>query len=136
MLLQALGVGLVSLGLVGGTAAIRYDERGSATVKFAEHGKTRTITLGVARAPGYSCPVDVAQQLAPTDGLSARIKLTLREVGAELDRIEANNPGRVAPPGVARRYNGLAARERRLAKSFNRSVAEHNAVLADSCTKD
>ena len=136
MLRGALGIGLVSLGLVGGTPAIKYDERGSATVKFIEHGKTRTVTLGVAGGPGYSCPVDIGHQLAPVDRLSARIKLTLREVGAELDRIEAHDPGRVVPPYVARRYNGLAARERRLARSFNRSVAKHNALLADMCTKD
>ena len=135
MLQQVLGVGLASLGLVGGAAAIKYDDNGSATVRFTDHGKTRTVTLAVAGGPGYSCPADIDQRLAPTDMLSARIKLTLREVDAQLDRIEAQNPGRVAPPGVARRYNGLAARERRLAKAFNRSVARHNAVLEDVCTK-
>ena len=127
---------MASLGLVGGAAAVKYDDNGSATVTFTDHGKTRTVRLGVAGDPDYSCPAGIDRRLAPTDKLSARIKLTLRQVGVELDRIEAQNPGRVAPPGAARRYNGLAARERGLAKAFNRSVAEHNAVLEDVCTED
>jgi hypothetical protein len=116
---------------------VSYDESGSATVKVTDYGKTRRVTLGVARGgPQYSCPADIDDQLAPRDKLSGRIKLTLRDVGAELDRLEARNPGFVVLPAVARRYNGLARRERRLARAFNRSVAKHNALLKDECAED
>ena len=69
-------------------------------------------------------------------GGTAAIKLTLHVVGAELDQLEMQYPGSVLEPAVARRYRGLARRERRLAKAFNRSVAKHNAFLKEECTED
>ena len=126
--------GLAGLGLVGGTAAVKYDDSGSATVKVTDHGETRTVKLLVAPdGPRYSCPADIDDQRAPRDELSARIKLTLREVGAELDRLEVRYPGPVVEPVIARRYNRLARRERRLTRAFNRSVAKHNALLKEEC---
>src|SRR3954454_8917023 len=137
MIREALAAGLAGLGLVGGSAAVSYDDSGSATVKVTEHAKTRTVTLGVAGGgPQYSCPADIDDRRAPRDELSGRIKLTLHDVGAELDRLEAQNPGLVVLPAVARRYRGLARRERRLARAFNRSVAKHNALLKAECTED
>ena len=136
MIREALVAGLMGLGLAGGTAAVRYDDEGSATVKVTQHGKTRTVVLEVADQPRYSCPSDIDEQRAPRDELSGRIKLTLREVGAALNRLEARYPGRVAVPAVTRRYNGLARRERRLTRAFDHSVAKHNALLRQECEAD
>jgi len=137
MIREALAAGLTGLGLVGGTAAIKYDDSGAATVKLTEHGRTRSVTLGVDRGgPRYACPSDIDDLLAPRDRLTGRIKLTLRDVGAELDRLEAQYPGAVVEPAVARRYRGLARRERQLARAFNRSVAKHNTFLKEECSED
>ena len=136
MIREALAAGLTGLGLVGGTAAIKYDDSGAASVKLTEGGRTATVTLGVvAGEPRYSCPYDIDDRLEPRDKLSARIKLTLRGVGAELDQLEMQYPGAVVEPAVASRYRGLARRERQLAKAFNRSVAKHNAFLKEECTE-
>jgi hypothetical protein len=131
-----IGTGLASLGLVGGAAAIHYNDSGGATVKVKDHGVTRTVKLGGPGGQTYSCPNSAFEKMKPIDIQSGRIKLTVQDVEGEMKQIQAQNPGNVVPPGVVRRYNDLLRRDDQLITAFNNTVAQHNQILQSDCTKE
>jgi hypothetical protein len=135
MIRGVIGAGLASLGLVGGAAAIKYNDSGGATVKVKDHGVTRTVKLGGAGGQTYSCPAGTQSKLQPIDIQSGRIKLTLQDVEGELRQIQAQYPGGRAPGAVVGQYNDLVRRDRALTTAFNNTVAQHNQVIQSDCTK-
>ena len=137
MLREAVGAGLVGLGLIGGAAAVTYDDSGSATVEIEKGGVTRTTELGGQKGgPTYSCPADIDETLAPFDERSGRIKLTEEDVAAQLDQLDAQYPQQTVPPTIARQYNDLLDRDKQLVQAFNESVDKRNAILVRECTKE
>ena len=134
MIKELVATGLAGLGIVGGVAAVKYSDDGSAKVEISEDGQTRTVRLGADQSgPGYSCPAGIDSMLAPIDETSGRIKLTIQDVDAKIDQIDAEYPGQYAPGLVVKRYNALVEREHELTDEFNDSVDRRNAVLEAEC---
>lgn len=144
--------GLAALGLVGGTAAVVYNDSGDATVKIKENGVTRSVEIkGSSGGPKYSCPeVVVDEKVTPTVELAGRIKLTLHDVEtqlgpleSQLDAIQQRYRGGEAPGPVAdhynellSQYNGLVDRAEGLQSAYNDAVDKHNAVMAQECERE
>jgi hypothetical protein len=144
--------GLAALGLVGGTAAVVYNDSGDATVKIKENGVTRTVKIGGASGgPSYSCPKDVVEKkIDPTVELAGRIKLTLHDVETQLDPLKSQlntlkeqYPSGEAPGPVVNEYNGLRSRYNSLVDraeglqgAYNEAIDKHNAVMAEECERE
>src|SRR5262245_30168371 len=126
MLGRVAATGLAGLGLVGGVAAVNYDDSGNAKVKITENGKTRTVTIkGDKGGPAYSCPGDIDNKLAPIDEQVGRIQLTIRDVEGEIRRLEARYPQRAVPAPILKQFNALYDRDDDLIQAYNQSIDEH-----------
>jgi hypothetical protein len=144
--------GLAALGLVGGTAAVVYNDSGEATVKIKENGVTRTVKIGGASGgPSYSCPEDVVEEkIDPSVKLAGRIKLTLHDVETQIDPLESQldplksqidslesqldtlnerYPGGTAPGPVVSRYNSLSSRYNSLSSRYNSLRPRYNSLV-------
>jgi hypothetical protein len=144
--------GLAALGLVGGTAAVVYNDSGDATVKIKENGVTRTVKVGGASGgPKYSCPEDVVEEkIDPSIKLAGRIKLTLHDVETQIDPLESQldalknrypngeAPGSVVTEynGLLPRYNGLVDRAEGLQSAYNKAIDRHNEIMAQECERE
>ena len=135
MIRGLIGTGLAGLGLVGGAAAVHYNDSGGATVKVKDHGVTRTVKLGGGGGQAYSCPASATDKMRPIDIQSGRIKLTIKDVEGDMTQIEAQYPGGTAPGAVVRRYNALSRRDHELVAAFNQSIVQHNQIIQSDCTK-
>lgn len=106
------------------------------TVHIASGGKT------------YSCPAGENDKLHPLEqqagGLQVRIdtrRSQLKDITAQLNKIDAAYPGHTAPAQIAGEYNGLLKKgravettESQLVQHFNDVVDQHNSMLKADCS--
>jgi hypothetical protein len=136
MLRQVVGTGLVGLGLVGGTAAVKHNDDGSTSVKITDNGVTKTVKLGSGNGPQYSCPPGIDKTLDPMVKTTARIKLTLQEERAQYNQLDAQYPQRTVPGPILQQFNDLDRRDKELVDALNASTVQYNAALDEKCTKE
>lgn len=133
MIRRAVGAGLAGLGLIGGAGAVAYNDDGSATVTIKDKsGGEQTVQL---RGGGktFSCPDGTEEKVSPYDIRAGRFDLTIRQVRRRERKLEAQYPSHNARTPVARRYNALLRRDKRLVSAYNSTVDTRNEVIDADC---
>ncbi|MGH2959048.1 MAG: hypothetical protein ACRDKE_05545 [Solirubrobacterales bacterium] len=132
MLKEVVITGVVGLGLVGGVGSVVQNEDGSSTVTIDDHGKKSTVTIS-GDGKQYSCPSDVGENFDEMAIRLGRDEITSRRIRRQLRKIDRAHPGKTAPEAVAKRYNSLVEREKRITRDYNKIVDQHNDVLKSEC---
>ena len=119
---------------MAGAGSVAYHGH-SATVQIkGPNGQVHNVNIPFGKQQ-YSCPAGTNDKTEPLLIRMGRIKLTLKSVDAELNRIDKKYPGSHAPRKVVLRYNADIRRGRRLVKAANATTDAYNAILDHDCTR-
>ena len=132
--------GIASLGLIGGVGSVVYNNHGATVRIRGSNGQMQSVHIGFGKHR-YECPSGESQKLNPLVIREGRIKLTMKDVVAELRRLKAKPPGAHASrQAIARynavvpRYNAALRRARRLGSAFDATAHQYNAIIDSDCT--
>ncbi len=127
--------GLAGLGLVAGAGSVAYHNHGATVRIKGPNGQTQTVNIAFGKQR-FDCPAGTHDRTEPLLIRSARIKLTLRGIEADLRRIDRKYPkGSHRPPrSVVLRFNAELRRGQRLERAGAATVRQYNAILDRDCT--